>query len=69
MVVVVIDGVVVVKGAVAEVAPWVVVVEISVVFICIGYSYWDVVLLVVVVLVVLGSGVIKVLFVVASTAK
>ena len=69
MVVVVIDGVVVVRRAVAEVGTLVVVVEIFVVFLFKGYLYWDVVAVVVVVLVVSGSGVIKVVFVVASKAN
>ena len=69
MVVVVIDGVVVVRGAVVEVVTLVVVVEIFVVFIFNGYLYWDVVAVLVVVLVVSGSGVIKVVFVVDSNAK
>ena len=69
MVVVVIDGVVVVRGAVVEVVTLVVVVEIFVVFIFNGYLYWDVVAVLVVVLVVSGSGVIKVVFVVDSKAK
>ena len=69
MVVVVIDGVVVVRGAVAEVVTLVVVVGIFVVFIFKGYLYWDVVAVLVVVLVVSGSGVIKVVFVVDSKAK
>ena len=65
----VIDGVVVVRGAVVEVVTLVVVVEIFVVFIFNGYLYWDVVAVLVVVLVVSGSGVIKVVFVVDSKAK
>ena len=69
MVVVVIDGIVVVRGAVVEVVTLVVVVEIFVVFIFNGYLYWDVVAVLVVVLVVSGSGVIKVVFVVDSKAK
>ena len=69
MVVVVIDGVVVVRGAVVEVVTLVVVVEIFVVFIFNGHLYWDVVAVLVVVLVVSGSGVIKVVFVVDSKAK
>ena len=62
-------GVVVVRGAVVEVVTLVVVVEIFVVFIFNGYLYWDVVAVLVVVLVVSGSGVIKVVFVVDSKAK
>ena len=69
MVVVVIDGVVVVRGAVVEVVTLVVVVGIFVVFIFKGYLYWDVVAVVVVVLVVTCSGVIKVVFVVGSKAN
>ena len=69
IVVVVINGVVVVIGSVAEVVTLVVVVEMCVVFICKRYSYWDVVTVEVVVLGVFGSGVTRVAFVVASTAK
>ena len=69
IVVVVINGVLVVIGSVAEVVTLVVVVEMCVVSICKRYSYWDVVTVEAVVLGVFGSGVTRVAFVVASTAK